>query len=63
MPLNAFLGLAHRVPTTVVTNDDLAEMFDTSNEWIQLRTGIRVRPGRECNVLELVPLINRHGWQ
>jgi 3-oxoacyl-[acyl-carrier-protein] synthase-3 len=31
------------VPSKVVTNDDLAQMFDTSDEWIQQRTGIKER--------------------
>lgn len=39
----AFLGLGHYVPTRVVTNDDLAKLFDTSDEWIQQRTGIKER--------------------
>lgn len=31
------------VPDRVVTNDDLSERMDTSDEWIQQRTGIRER--------------------
>ncbi len=31
------------VPERVVTNDELASMMDTSDEWIQQRTGIRER--------------------
>ncbi len=37
------LGLGHHVPERVVTNDDLARLMDTSDEWIQQRTGIRER--------------------
>jgi 3-oxoacyl-[acyl-carrier-protein] synthase-3 len=37
------LGLGHYVPERVVTNDDLAALMDTSDEWIQQRTGIRQR--------------------
>jgi 3-oxoacyl-[acyl-carrier-protein] synthase-3 len=37
------LGLGHHTPERVVTNDDLAGMMDTSDEWIQQRTGIRER--------------------
>lgn len=40
MPRTAFLGLGHYVPSKVVTNHDLAKMFETSDEWIQQRTGI-----------------------
>ncbi len=37
------MGSGHYVPPRVVTNDDLAQMFDTSDEWIVQRTGIRER--------------------
>jgi len=43
MTRSKFLGFGHYVPTKVVTNDDLAQMFDTSDEWIQKRTGIKER--------------------
>ena len=36
-------GLGCYVPSRVVTNDDLAEIVDTSDEWIATRTGIRER--------------------
>ncbi len=36
-------GLGVHVPDRVVTNDDLAEIVDTSDEWIVERTGIRER--------------------
>ncbi|MBN1630441.1 MAG: ketoacyl-ACP synthase III [Thermoleophilia bacterium] len=36
-------GLGAHVPERVVTNDDLATMLDTSDEWITQRTGIRER--------------------
>jgi 3-oxoacyl-[acyl-carrier-protein] synthase-3 len=36
-------GLGSYLPSQVVTNDDLAERLDTSDEWIQTRTGIRER--------------------
>jgi 3-oxoacyl-[acyl-carrier-protein] synthase-3 len=37
------IGLGHCVPDRVVTNDDLTRVMDTSDEWIQQRTGIRER--------------------
>ena len=43
MTKTAFLGLGHYVPSRVVTNDDLAQMFDTSDEWIRQRSGIEER--------------------
>ena len=36
-------GLGFYVPERVVTNDDLAQYMDTSDEWIQERTGIQER--------------------
>lgn len=37
------LGMGHHVPEHVVTNDDLSRRMDTTDEWIQQRTGIRQR--------------------
>ena len=36
-------GLGFYVPDNVVTNDDLSKLIDTSDEWIQERTGIKER--------------------
>lgn len=36
-------GLGFYVPQNVVTNDDLSKRIDTSDEWIQERTGIKER--------------------
>ena len=36
-------GWGMSVPEKVLTNDDLAQMVDTNDEWIQSRTGIRER--------------------
>ncbi len=36
-------GWGHYAPERVVTNDELAERIDTSDEWIQTRSGIRER--------------------
>ena len=36
-------GLGVHVPARVVTNDDLAKLVDTNDEWIVERTGIRER--------------------
>ncbi len=33
----------HYVPELVVTNDDLAKMLDTSDQWIRTRVGVRER--------------------
>ena len=37
------VGTGSAVPSRVVTNDDLAQIVDTSDEWISTRTGIRSR--------------------
>lgn len=36
-------GIGHYVPPKILTNQDLAKMVDTSDEWIVSRTGIRER--------------------
>ena len=43
MARTVFLGTGHYLPDKVVTNADLAKMFDTSDEWIVQRTGIKER--------------------
>ncbi len=40
---SAILGIGHYVPSKVVTNDDLAKLMNTSDEWIVQRTGIKER--------------------
>ena len=37
------LGTGSYIPEKVVTNDDLAKILDTNDEWIRTRTGIRER--------------------
>ena len=34
------IGTGHYVPERIITNDDLAMIMDTSDEWISERTGI-----------------------
>ncbi len=36
-------GIGYYVPERVVTNDDLTKVMDTTDEWVQERTGIRER--------------------
>ena len=44
-------GLGYYVPDNIVTNDDLTKIMDTSDEWIQERTGIKerrwIKPGSD----------------
>ena len=37
------IGTGSCLPATIVTNDDLSKIMDTSDEWISSRTGIRER--------------------
>ena len=37
------MGTGSYLPENIVTNDDLARIMDTSDEWIASRTGIRAR--------------------
>ena len=37
------VGTGSALPSRVVTNDDMAQMVDTSDEWIVTRTGISSR--------------------
>lgn len=37
------VGTGSYLPENIVTNDDLAKIMDTSDEWISSRTGIRMR--------------------
>jgi 3-oxoacyl-[acyl-carrier-protein] synthase-3 len=49
------VGWGHNVPQRVMTNADLAQIVDTSDEWIHTRTGIRQRhlvgEGESCSTL------------
>ena len=36
-------GVGYSIPDTVITNDDLTKLYDTSDEWIYSRTGIKER--------------------
>jgi 3-oxoacyl-[acyl-carrier-protein] synthase-3 len=55
MPRTEFIATGFYVPPRVVTNDELASLMDTSDEWIVQRTGIRrrhwVEPGTMCSAL------------
>ena len=43
MRRSAILGTGFCVPDRIVTNDDLAGLMDTSDQWIRERTGIEQR--------------------
>ena len=43
MPHSKITGMGYYVPETIVTNAELSAQMDTSDEWIQERTGIKER--------------------
>jgi 3-oxoacyl-[acyl-carrier-protein] synthase III len=43
MPRSEFISTGFHVPERVVTNDELAQSWNTSDEWIRERTGIEER--------------------
>src|SRR5437762_8692733 len=43
MPKTKIAGIGMYVPKKIVTNNDLMKYMDTSDEWIQERTGIKER--------------------
>lgn len=51
------LGIGSAAPATVITNDDLADIVETSDEWIRTRTGIGQRHvllhGEKLNALSI----------
>src|SRR5512145_3323990 len=40
---SVIVGIGSYLPAEILTNDDLAKIVDTSDEWIVERTGIRQR--------------------
>lgn len=53
MTFSKITGLGYYVPDNIVTNNDLTRWMETSDEWIQERTGIQERryfePGKDTN--------------
>ena len=41
--LPMIMGIGYAIPSRVVTNNDLTSLYDTSDEWIYSRTGIKER--------------------
>src|SRR5512135_1749247 len=70
MPRTAFAALGMFVPDRVVTNQELTRVMETSDAWIQERTGIQerrwVREGTENSDLALAATrqaLDRAGWK
>ncbi len=65
-------GTGRAIPSRLVTNDDLTKLMDTSDEWIQQRTGIKQRywipEGEEMGVSDLGleashKALDKAGWK
>lgn len=39
----AIVGTGSYAPEKILTNDDIAKIVDTSDEWIKTRTGVKER--------------------
>jgi len=70
MARTAIVGLGTHVPERVVTNQELTTMMETSDEWIQQRTGIKERRwvGPETGSTDLAleaskKALAQAGWQ
>ena len=70
MPRTAIAALGTFVPDRVVTNEELTSLMETSDAWIQERTGIRerrwVRPGTGNSDLALAATraaLDEAGWK
>jgi 3-oxoacyl-[acyl-carrier-protein] synthase-3 len=70
MPRAAFVALGTHVPDRLVTNEELTRHMETSDAWIQERTGIRerhwVREGTENSDLALAATkkaLDQAGWK
>ncbi|OYD25860.1 ketoacyl-ACP synthase III [Oceanimonas baumannii] len=53
-------GWGKCLPPAVLTNEDLSTFLDTSDDWIQSRTGIRARRIAHVNTSELATVAARH---
>lgn len=59
------LGTGHYVPERVVTNKDLEKLMDTTDEWIQQRTGIKERHwiSEECGASDLAKIASERALE
>lgn len=59
------LGTGHYVPDNVVTNKDLEKLMDTTDEWIQQRTGIKERRWikEDCGASDLAKIASERALE
>ena len=53
-------GWGKCAPDNIMTNDDLAVFVDTSDEWIQQRTGIQERRFCHVNNSDMAAVAGKH---
>jgi 3-oxoacyl-[acyl-carrier-protein] synthase-3 len=56
----AITGWGKCVPPAVLTNDDIASVIDTSDEWIRTRSGIKERRVSHCPSSDLAAVAAQH---
>ncbi|MCD8090581.1 MAG: ketoacyl-ACP synthase III [Clostridiales bacterium] len=68
MIISRIIGFESALPPFTVTNDDLAKIVDTSDEWISSRTGIRTRHltadqnTSDLCIIAAEKLLKKAGW-
>ena len=60
MTYASITGWGKCTPPAVLSNDDLSQILDTSDEWIQTRTGMRERRISHVSVAELATVACQH---
>lgn len=64
-PGSRLVGLGHHQPERTLTNDDIAQLVDTNDEWIRSRTGVVTRhvADDETTVADMAAGAARHALQ
>ena len=53
-------GWGKCTPDNIMTNDDLSKFVDTSDEWIQQRTGVKERRFSHVNTSDMADIAGKH---
>ena len=66
-PFAELWGTGSYAPPRVMTNDEFSKILDTSDQWIQERTGIQTAPGHKW-LLDVVngvdsPAVHEEVWR
>ena len=57
---SAITGWGKCTPDNIMTNDDLSKFVDTSDEWIQQRTGVKERRFSHVNTSDMAEIAGKH---